>query len=189
MDVADLEGRKDPRNVKGHDVDSLQEAMAEFGFTDPIELDERTGLLAAGHGRVDVLAEALARGFAPPEGVVEERLPDGGRRWLAPVIRGWESRDDTDAERYMAVANRLTEAGGWDAPALADMLNRQLAEGHGLPPGFDQPYLDGLLADLTPPDFQPTGEQDQPRLDRKFLLICANCGSQVDPAEAEKREA
>ncbi|MEU8356488.1 hypothetical protein AB0C27_10810 [Nonomuraea sp. NPDC048882] len=42
---------------------------------------------------------------SPPEGV---KIGDDGV-WLVPILRGWTSRSDAEAEAYLVAANRLTE--------------------------------------------------------------------------------
>lgn len=114
-----------PHNPKRHADDQIRGSMRRFGYTQPILVDERTGRMAAGHGRRDNLLALRDGGAAPPEGVV---IDDQGR-WCVPVIRGWASRNDDEAEEYVAADNRITEAGGWDEGAVADLLKRIDARG------------------------------------------------------------
>jgi hypothetical protein len=58
--------------------------MARYGVVEPPVLDERTGRLVAGHGRLEAFAEARAVGLDVPEGV---RINAQGE-WLVPVISG-----------------------------------------------------------------------------------------------------
>ncbi|MGN9845885.1 hypothetical protein ACTMTI_47980 [Nonomuraea sp. H19] len=106
------------RNPKEHDLPAIRKSVEAFGCTLAGELDERTGRLVAGHGRLHILDEMAAEGNSPPEGV---KVGDDGT-WLVPILRGWTSRSHADAEAYLVAANRLTERGGWDHGMLADML-------------------------------------------------------------------
>jgi len=130
-----------PRNPKGHDLAAIGRSVSRFGFTEPIVLDERTGRLVAGHGRLEHLRALEAEGATPPDGVT---LTTTG--WTVPVIRGWASNSDEEAEAYLVASNRLTELGGWDDAALADLLSgmgdilRETA-------GFTDADLDLLLAE------------------------------------------
>ena len=45
------------RNPKGHDTAELEESFKRFGFVTPLILDEGTGQLVAGHGRLEALVE------------------------------------------------------------------------------------------------------------------------------------
>ena len=116
--------RPAPRNPKAHDEAFLDGTIAEYGFTEPVLLDERTGRLVVGHGRLDALKRRKAAGDDPPEGIVVR-----GDDWLLPVVRGWSSRDDTHAAGYLIVANRSPERGGWirdgyPGPDLQQVLRR-----------------------------------------------------------------
>jgi hypothetical protein len=128
-------------NPKAHDMALLDDSVERWGFTEPLVLDERTGKLVAGHGRLDTLLTRAAAGKEPPDGV---EVRDG--QWLVPVIRGWASKDDKEAQAYLIASNRITERGGWDPKGLADALATMDGELKGI--GFDQSDVDDLLARL-----------------------------------------
>jgi hypothetical protein len=131
------------RNPRRHQLDMLRKSFDRFGFTVPIILDERTGRLVAGHGRTQLLQIVMAEGnAAPPEGVM---VRESDLMWQVPVVRGWSSQDDAEAEAYLIADNRLTEIAGWDNQALVDSLARLQAsrglEGIGyLPEDVDDLY-------------------------------------------------
>lgn len=108
-----------PRNPKRHAGDAIKKSIDRFGFAELPLIDERTGRLVAGHGRLDQLAAMRKDGQAPPDGV---RVDDAGE-WLVPVVRGWQSRSDADAEAYVVASNRLTTLGGWDDAELGELLS------------------------------------------------------------------
>lgn len=117
-------------NPKKHAGGDLRASMARFGFTEPPLVDDRTGRLVAGHGRLEAageLAAAEASGAEPPEGV---ELDEQGR-WCIPVVRGWSSASDDEARAYLLTSNTLTEKGGWDEPVLLEWLV-ELDAGAGL---------------------------------------------------------
>lgn len=158
MPLTDLVDRLDPDNVKGHDDAGIDESLDRFGYTEPVMLDERTGKLVAGHGRIQRL-NAMASDHStdperPPEGVLA--VDDG--TWQVPVVRGWASKDDNEARAYMITANRLTEKGGW-TDDLATVLDELAQTPAGLPPGFTTDDVDALLAELGSGELpeQPTG--------------------------------
>lgn len=133
------------RNPKAHVLDDIEASMRRFGYTEPIMVDERTGRLISGHGRIEVLQAAHAKGMAPPAGV---RVADDGH-WQVPVVRGWASRDDEEAKAYLIAANQLTVKGGWDRDPLAALLGELAEMPDGLVGvGFDESDLDLLLAEL-----------------------------------------
>ena len=106
------------RNPKLHSA-QIETSIGRFGFVEPIVLDERTSRIVAGHGRRVALLKLKAAGAKPPNGV---SVDDAGG-WLVPVVRGWASKDDHDAEAYLIASNKLVEAGGWDELELSQMLS------------------------------------------------------------------
>jgi DNA modification methylase len=106
------------RNPKQHYIDGLLTSIGRFGYAAPALRDERTGRLVVGHGRTEALRAMRDAGENPPSGVAV----DGDGRWLVPVVCGWSSRSDAEAEAYLVADNRHTELGGWDDQELADLL-------------------------------------------------------------------
>lgn len=164
----------DPRNPKAHDLDELNRAFERFGYVESVTIDERTGLLAAGHGRREQLLERKAAGLEPPDGVTV----DAKGRWQVPVGRGWSSADDAEALAYLVTSNRIPELGGWRQQALAETLD-QLRDGPGLDGiGFSSGDVDDLLAELGPPPEGPVGGggDEGSRTDVRNPIICPACG-------------
>jgi DNA modification methylase len=104
-------------NPRRHGIDGIRSSISRFGFATPALRDERTGRLVAGHGRTLALAAMRDDGEDPPAGV---RLD--GDRWLVPVVCGWSSRSDAEADAYLVADNRHTELAGWDDAGLHDLL-------------------------------------------------------------------
>jgi hypothetical protein len=157
------------RNPKAHAHDTLRASIGRFGYTAPALLDERTGRLVAGHGRTQALAAMRAAGEHPPAGV---QVGDGGA-WLVPVVRGWASRSDAEADAYLVADNQLTIAGGWDDSALEALLADLTATDPDLTGllGFSDEQLAGLLEDTAgggPGD--GTARGDNPSLADRFLV-------------------
>jgi len=147
MDLGDLVSRFHPSNPKLHSLEEIRRSMSRFGYTESILLDERTGLLAAGHGRVSVLFADAKAGAEPPEGIT---VVHGN--WHVPVQRGWASKDDEEAMAYLVASNRLVEIGGWDDAGLASMLQSISQTDLGLAGvGYDDSQLADLLAHLNGP--------------------------------------
>jgi len=107
------------QNPKMHDIDLIQGSIGRFGYVDPMIMDERTGQLVAGHGRLESLRARRDAGDSAPDGITR----DTNGSWLVPVLRGWSSRSDADASAYLIADNRLSERGGWDHQALAELLD------------------------------------------------------------------
>lgn len=144
------------RNPKGHHTAGIKLSINRFGVGELPLLDERTGRLVAGHGRLDQLTAMHAAGDTPPDGV---QLTDDGT-WLIPVTRGWASRSDDEAEAYLVASNQLTVKGGWETRELAEMLE-DLAEAQLLElTGFTDEDLANMLQDLDEGDLEDVGGGD-----------------------------
>ena len=135
-----------PRNPKQHDLGVIHKSMERFGFTSPVLMDEKSGRLVAGHGRLDTLMQKMNSGDNPPERIVKK-----GKMWQVPVIRGLSFESEQEAEAYLLADNRLVELGGWDEGQLAEVLadlakdGRELLEGTG----YDGDDLDELSEDYS----------------------------------------
>jgi ParB-like chromosome segregation protein Spo0J len=60
--------RPHPENPKTHSIPLIQDSLRRFGFTAPLLVCERTGYLAAGHGRRAALLAERGEGHPPPSG-------------------------------------------------------------------------------------------------------------------------
>lgn len=141
--------KKHPRNPKDHDIGAISRSVGRFGFTSPVIVDERTGYLVAGHGRIDTLSQMKAQGKQPPANVQRS-----GQDWLVPVIRGVAFNSDAEVEAYLVADNRLTILGGWNEPELARLLQDLAAQDEALleATGYDGDDLQALLEELQPPE-------------------------------------
>lgn len=152
------------RNPKLHSGD-IGKSISRFGYVEPIVLDERTQRLVAGHGRRDSLSSMKAAGQAAPSGI---RV--NGDEWLVPVMRGWASRSDTEAEAYLLASNRLTEVGGWDNNSLVELLQELEAADALEGIGFDAAALTELLDAAGPKDGNSDVEE-VPEVDDKDIYV------------------
>lgn len=143
----ELVKRKHPQNPKTHDIPSLAESIERFKFASPVLLDERTNLMAAGHGRLEALLYLRDKDEEPPEGVVE--ADDG--TWMVPTVHGWSSEDDDELIAYVIADNRQNELGGWDTPLLGSIMSQLAKTSKITGTGFTGPQLDDLMARLAPP--------------------------------------
>lgn len=146
-----------PKNVKGHDLGLIHTSINRFGFIETIVRDDRTGMIVSGHGRAESLLQMQRAGQQPPDGV---HIDEGGE-WLVPVLTGWSSHSDTDANAATIALNRTTELGGWVDEALLELLEELAREEGGLDGvGFDTEDIDdlrGRLAGLDDPA-PPSGD-------------------------------
>ncbi|MFA5187086.1 MAG: ParB/Srx family N-terminal domain-containing protein [Patescibacteria group bacterium] len=127
--VADLKPHpKNPRKHGEAEMKALGESIDRFGFTCPIVVQKSSGLVLAGHARLEVLRKA---------GTIE-----------VPVIELDVS--DADATAYMIADNQLTIMGAWDFPALEELVTGLKAEDYD-----GMGFLDGLeLPEKSDEDWQ-----------------------------------
>lgn len=97
------------RNARTHSheqVDQIIKSIAEFGFTNPVLIDQ-TGGVIAGHGRVMAAKQMGLK--------------------IVPCIRlGWLT--DTQKRAYILADNKLAENSGWDQAMLDSELDLLRAE-------------------------------------------------------------
>jgi hypothetical protein len=169
------------RNPKSHDHELLSRSFRRFGFVEPMIRDDRTGRLVAGHGRLDELRMARARDRElAPNGV---RVDDDGT-WLVPVLVGWSSADDVEAQAYIVASNRTVEAGGWDDSILADVLADLESSGADAFEGIGY-SLDDALAMLSArlgDDGDDEHGDGSPQLDGLRYRVVVDCDDEAHQA-------
>lgn len=169
------------RNPKRHDAALIRKSIGKFGVVETPALDERTGKLVAGHGRLNEWERARAAGENPPDGV---QVVDGD--WHVPISRGWASRDDAEADAYLLVSNRSTELGGWDGPELAGLLTDVTSDGLLDYTGFTEDDLATLLGGNDDED-DPIADTDSDPGDYPsygVAIVCHTLQEQADTYEA-----
>jgi ParB-like chromosome segregation protein Spo0J len=145
MALTELAALRHSRNPKDHDIGALAKAINRFGYVAPVTVDERTGLMVAGHGRIDTLTQMKAQGRKAPA-----RIEARDGEWYVPVVRGIAFNSDAEVEAYLIADNRLTELGGWHNSELATLLqdleriDASLLEATG----YDADDVQALLDDL-----------------------------------------
>jgi len=159
------------QNPKDHDIGTIILSIRRFGFQSPLLVNDATGVLMAGHGRVEALKQ-MRNGHQP--------LPDGIRRdgtdWLVPVVRGTQLPAE-EAAAYSLADNRLVELGGWHEEALGELLVGIAGQGVGLEGiGWDEEEVNELLQTFLPFDPGRVG-----RLDQKARARCPRCGHVFTP--------
>ena len=116
---------RNPRTHSEEQVDQIAASMIEFGWTNPVLVDEQGGILA-GHGR---LLAARKLGLAE-----------------VPVIR-FEHLSEAQKRAYLIADNQLALQAGWSEELLAQELAWLRDESFDLDlVGFDATELERLLA-------------------------------------------
>jgi DNA modification methylase len=129
---------RNPRTHSEAQVDQIAASMVEFGWTNPVLVDEQGGILA-GHGR---LLAARKLGLAE-----------------VPVIR-FEHLTEAQKRAYLIADNQLALQAGWDDALLAEELAWLRNGRFDLDLiGFDASELERLLA-ITDGEAGPDGAED-----------------------------
>lgn len=164
------------RNSRTHSDEQIAQVAAsikEFGFTNPVLIDEAGGIIA-GHGRT-MAARKL--------GMVE-----------VPCIRLSHLSED-QKRAYVIADNKLAMNAGWDEKMLAVELQALLgADFDALLTGFEKSEIDALLAEMdatpvghTDPDEAPD-IQDMPRTKAGDVWLLGKhrvmCGDSTSPEYA-----
>ena len=140
-------------------VAQLAASIREFGFTNPVLVDEQNNLIA-GHGRL-LAARKLKLTEVP-----------------AVVVTGLDDRK----RRALVIAdNKLALNAEWDEEALRVELEDLAGDFGGLM-GFSD---DELVALMKTPDFAPGTEDDQGKLDELSpkMVTCPHCQIEWDLRE------
>jgi hypothetical protein len=103
--------------------------------------------------------------------------------WQVPVVAGWSSTSDVEAQAYIVASNRLVERGGWDEGTLTDVLaDLELTDGGFVGIGYD---LDDALA-LLSKRLGEMGEDESvdtsPQLDGLTYRVVVDCDDEQHQA-------
>lgn len=150
------------RTHSDEQVAQLAASIKEFGFTNPVLIDEENNLIA-GHGRL-LAARKLKMDQVP-----------------AVVVTGL---DDRKRRALIIADNKLALNAGWDEEALRVELE-DLSADFGELMGFSNEELGELLKGEEVPDFAPGTEDDQGKLDELApkMVTCPHCQTEWDLRE------
>ena len=134
------------KNPKNHDVSSIAASIRRFGFMDFPTINEASGKLVEGHGRIIALKVLKCEGPKTGETWPPTNIVAKGRQWLCPVVRGQSWASDSEAQAYLLAHNQTNMVSGWDESLLAELLKPIAETDNGLDGlGFDDDYLDDLF--------------------------------------------
>jgi ParB-like chromosome segregation protein Spo0J len=149
---------------------TIKASLARFGPARSIVIDQNN-VVRAGNGTVEA---AIADGLT--EAIVVNPKPG---QIVAVRRKDWS---DTEATAYSIADNRAAELAEWDEEGLASTLESLRNDEFDLDAiGFDEGELDELLNGLVVPQFEPTSEDSQSRLDEKEPVECPKCGHHFVP--------
>jgi DNA modification methylase len=131
QNVSDLKSRKtNPRTHSKKQIAQIANAIRQFGFTNPILVDEDNGIIA-GHGRA--------------EGAKQVGLAQ------VPTVR-LSDMSEAEIRAYVIADNRLAENAGWDRALLGlelQYLSELDIDFDVTVTGFDLPEVDLLIGELS----------------------------------------
>lgn len=138
---------KNSRTHSDEQVEQLVNSIREFGFTNPVLIDEKNELIA-GHGRL-AAAEILEMD-------------------KVPAIR-LSNLSEKQKKAYRIADNKLALNAGWDMQLLAEEVKELMDDDFDIDLlGFNDAELDEMLSDEQP---QEEDDNSSPVVQIKFLAI------------------
>jgi DNA modification methylase len=139
--IADLKPRKgNPRTHSKKQIAQIALAIEQFGFTNPVLIDDSNGIIA-GHGRLEAAKIA---------GLHE-----------VPTVR-LSAMSEAEIRAYVIADNKLAENAGWDRNLLGvefQYLSELDLEFDVSLTGFELPEIDLLLGELTPANSNDSADE------------------------------
>lgn len=138
---------KNSRTHSDEQVEQLVNSIREFGFTNPVLIDEKNELIA-GHGRL-AAAEILEMD-------------------KVPAIR-LSNLSEKQKKAYRIADNKLALNAGWDMQLLAEEVKELMDDDFDIDLlGFNDAELDEMLSDEQP---QEEDDNSSPVVEIKYLAI------------------
>lgn len=154
------------RNSRTHSaaqIEQIKNSIKEFGFTNPILIDEH-GLIIAGHGRLEAAKELSM-----------EAVPTITLHGLS----------DAQKKAYVIADNKLALNAGWDDAMLESELRILQEVDYDLSLiGFDDAELDVIFNGV---NFEPGTEAEQGKLDELApqIVECPHCGESFNARDQQ----
>jgi len=108
----------DEENPKEHNIGEIVQSIKRFGFIELPVVNDTTGFLVAGHGRVTALQFMYQDAEELPKYIEVEK---DTKEWLVPTLHVTFDTD-IEAKAYLIASNTLTIDGGWNEAKLLEML-------------------------------------------------------------------
>ena len=133
---------RNSRTHSGEQIAQIAASITEFGFTNPVLIDEKGGIIA-GHGRVSAARKL---------GLTE-----------VPCLR-LSHLSETQKRAYVIADNKLALNAGWDEAMLGLEVRELQDQSFDLAlTGFTETELEGLLAEDEDADLETTDEEALPQ--------------------------
>lgn len=135
------------------EYEKIKRSITEFGFVEPLVWNQHNGVLVGGHQRLKVLQEL------------------GYERVHVSIV----DIQDEKKEKALNIALNKVQ-GDWDEVKLAEILQGMKNDDFDITlSGFTEMELDDIL-ERQGKMFEPTNEEEQPRLDQFKMAKCPECG-------------
>ena len=138
----------------------ISDSLKEVGAARSIVIDE-DGVILAGNGTVQA---------ANTIGMQNVQIVDTDGDTIIAVRRSGLTPEQKKQLAYFD--NRTAELAEWDAERIAADINA----GVDLSALWNQAEIDKLMIESVTPNFDPTNEDEQGRLDQKKPITCPECG-------------
>lgn len=149
------------RTHSDEQIDQIAASITEFGFTNPILIDENN-IIIAGHGRLEAAKQL--------------KLDE------TPCLR-LSHLTEAQKKAYIIADNKLALNAGWDD----ELLRQEIAELKDIEfdialLGFSEEELNLIEGNI---NFEPSSEDDQGKLDQlePKWVSCPHCGKEFDLRE------
>jgi ParB family transcriptional regulator, chromosome partitioning protein len=155
----------DPANCRRHNprnIGSIVNSLQSVGAARSIVIDEDNVILA-GNGLVEAAGEA---------GITKLKVIEADGNTVIAVRRtGLTAKQKAELSIH---DNRTAELAEWDAAQLLRTIAEHEIDLAGIE--FREDEIGSLKASYIVPEFQPTNQEDQGRLDQKSPIKCPSCG-------------
>jgi len=148
-----------PKNWRTHSQaqkDALHGALNEVGWVAPVIENVRTGMLVDGHERV---WQALQNDDAEVP-YVEVDLDEAEEAYVLATLDPIGAMATADTAKLDELLREVQSSEAGVQAMLAEVAEK---------------------AGITPPNFEPTSEDEQGRLDQKKPVVCPECGHEFVP--------
>lgn len=133
-----------------HRVGALVASLRRYGFGQPVTINQTTGHVIAGNGRLQALRKMKAAGEPPPEGITAR-----GKSWHVPAYFGqWSTAAEAEAALALNGGADGSLEGDLDAQTVAQILEQaDQAAREAL--GLSEAQADQILLDFSTPTVAP----------------------------------
>ena len=152
---------RNPNTHPSEQIELLAKIIKTTGWRAPITVSNQTGLMVRGHGRLEAAKKADLN--------------------YAPInYQDYESEAEEWAD--LISDNQIAVLAEWNYKGLTEIMGELDTGDFDMElTGFDEQAMEDLMTwSGETPNFKPTDEDEQPRLDEKKKTICPECGHEFE---------